>query len=137
MSSNYDEDDVQSRQAAIDAYKSLLNISFGPNYVMKLDQTEYNYYNNTEVELPMICNPDENAANEGKTIETAQNNFLKWDEVTSIVVGGKKMLKCWNEAGGTEADTLTLPVLDAIQFAYFYRCATIDFDEKNIPENYI
>ena len=117
MSAKLDEDEIASRQAAVDAYKALLNISFGPEYVMKLNQTEYNYYNNTEVELPVLCNPDQNAANEGKTVDTAENNFLKWDEVSSIVVGGKKLLKCWNEAGGTEADTLTLPVLNAVQFA--------------------
>jgi hypothetical protein len=34
--------------------------------------------------------------------------------VTSIVSGGKKLLDCWNEAGGTEADELTLPNLNAV-----------------------
>lgn len=65
------------RQEALDAFKALVNIEFGSEYALKLNDSEYNYYNNTEIELPVICNPDKNAQSDRNTgISGLSNEFL-------------------------------------------------------------
>jgi len=115
MTQRMDEDGTEERKEALEAFKAILNINFGSEYALKLNESEYNYYDNVRIELPVICNPDKNAESDKNTgISGLTNGFLQWDEVTSIVSGSKKLLACWNEAGGTEADELTLPNLNAV-----------------------
>jgi len=65
------------RNEALRAYKQILSINFGSEYALKLNESESNYYNNTEVELPVLCNPDKNAESDKNTgISGLTNGFL-------------------------------------------------------------
>lgn len=55
---DYQDSKVQVRQEAVDALKYLLQIDFGSKYVLQLNDTEYNFYLNPEIELPNLCNPN-------------------------------------------------------------------------------
>jgi len=76
MTERIDNTEDEVKKEALNAYRQLMSINFGAEYALKVKDDEYNYYDNSEVELPLICNPDKNAELDKSLGAGTTNTFL-------------------------------------------------------------
>lgn len=67
-----------------------LGVNLGSKVTGGVLGDQYDLFNNDKVELPIVCNPT----------AFPNEDFIKWERLTSIATGGKALKNCWATAAG-------------------------------------